>query len=271
MSYRSIILADNPYLYYRLGSASTLVDETGTFNGVYGGPPPIVSGALPNDPDTAREILNAGQKYGRYTPDPANGKPYMTALGQATAVCIEAWIRSVLPDASVTERFFLCGTAGVSYWNKSVFAMLDTSKWAGFSKNAIMVARMDAAGYNVALQNTTALANLHDQQWHHVVFVVDRVTPANSRIYFDATSLSVAPISVTNPLPSGEDFTDQSFDVGRMGILWYGGQWDVDELAVYINSNVLTAAKVAAHYNARYAAPGGSREMPRGIGRGIWP
>ena len=212
--YSSVVLADNPIGYWRLGEtqAQTTAADASPFmrNGTYTGAVTRgVPGAIVDDPNTA--ALFAGGFV-----DIA-GAPF----NLANNFSLEAW---VINNNLAIGRIIANGQPGVF----------------GYGLGALPDGRLRFTTYGI-LDYDSAVVVPRDGAYHHVVVTFDGNNDAN--FYLDGVFRQ----TIDGPLPARP--SAQPLTIGRnpIGVLepWAG---NLDEVAVY--DRVLTAGQVAAHYQA---------------------
>jgi signal peptidase I len=226
-AYQKAVLADTPYLYWRLQeSAGTAVaDTSGNAR----------SGTITNAP-----ALGAGSPISGDPADTACGTgttAYLTATGRTTATpatfSVEAWVKSTsiaggrligYGDAAAPStatktdcQLYLAPTG------KAEFGLSSTSK--------------------IALASTAAV---NDGLWHHIVGTYSSATGA--KLYVDgnlsASGTGAAPVSFAGYWRAGTE-TLTGWPANPSSNHLTG---TVDEIAVY--TTVLSATRVTAHYQA---------------------
>lgn len=216
MGYRDTILADSPYLYWRLSElvgATVASDETANNrDGEYSGGTLEQPGA--NTGDTACYM------------DGVDDKALLSSgVGLGASFSLEAWIK---PDASADQL-----TTAPTFIDQS-----NHTNKAGFRfqtrQDELRLLLYDGVGAATVGGPFT----MGDGLWHHAVATYDGTTV---RVYLDGAEIASGALSYT------ETATTEAFHVGRAG----GQEWAgvVDEAAIY--AAVLTAAQVQAHYDAR--------------------
>jgi hypothetical protein len=246
MSYSTVVLADSPVSYWRLGEASAsgsaaAVDSSGNGHTLtyQGAPVAGQVGALLGDADTAVSFAAAGAHIW-------NGGPPVGFSG-AGACSWELWCKR---SSAVGARASLL-SAG--YYHASGVA--------GFNLDLTptqVIAEVRSPGVTEAAY-TVAYA---DALWHQVVQTLTRGGTDVLKLYFDgvevaSTNRAVAGQSVQ---PVGFNFyvgTDQGFGTYAQATL--------DEIALY--NVALSAGQVAAHYAAAAGAagPGGISALFLGV------
>lgn len=238
MSYSSVILADSPTGFWRLGEttgtsiadSSTAGTNTGTANAT--GLTYAQTGALTGDANTA--ILFDG----------AAGKitlPNMNTASSSTA-SLEVWVK--FTTTSATEFFFYSEgstTNSLPIWGLSTGSSTDSMG------GGVQLYHRADGGF--AVYKTSSRIQYNDGNWHHVVGVRNNAdtsqgTNGSYYLYVDGAlekaSGSIYPMTTT-------------VDKARIGVLgraadanFFGGT--MDEMAVY--TSALTQDQVTAHYIA---------------------
>ncbi len=224
--YSSVVMADNPDAYWRLGetSGTTAVSQTGTHSGTYSGSYTLgQTGAIVDDANTAVDFSSGLVQ--------ATG----TGIGGTTALSIEMWVTA---DSLSTYNTLLMRTTSLA-WNDGfgIYYQDTGSTQLQFFINGYAAPRVGA------VFATTS-------SYRHVVatFLGGQAGSDNlMSIYLDGTlagSLNTTTSSITYGL-SADLYIGQSVS--------NYGYWDgkIDEVSIY--SSVLSAGDVAAHYAAGIA------------------
>jgi len=213
-TYPSVIAADSPSLYYRLGEANGL---------------PVAANSAPDGP--ALQIRRSGYgAAGALVSEPNTaatadggcclGSVYASLPAFNDARSVEAWVKPL--DAN--GRWLLG-------WGDSA---TDRSFNVGVQGSLVLVS---AWGDDLTFQ---APRSLVDGSWHHLAVTYDG---SLARAYVD--SVLIGAKSFVNALDTGDVATIRVGSHANGGSPFYGG---VDEVAVY--PSVLTAAQLAAHFAA---------------------
>jgi hypothetical protein len=224
--YPSVVLADNPVGYWRLGEspAQTTAFDSSPFmrNGTYmGAVTRGVPGAIVDDPDTAAQFA------GGFVAIP--GGPF----NLANNFSLEAWVINNNTGPFVARIFS----------NR-----LATPLAAGYGFGVLPDGRLRFTTFGI-LDYDSAVVVPQDGNYHHVVVTFD---PGNdAHFYLDGTFRE----TVFGTLPAQSSSSD--LNIGRNPVVspitgsfepWNGA---IDEAAIY--NYVLSAAQVAAHYQAGIA------------------
>lgn len=227
MAYIDEVLADTPLAYYRLGESSgtTMTDSSGNGrHGTYTVPPTLgVAGLLPGDSNTAANF-DAVNDYATV--------PY-GAWMEPTAWTIEAWIK---PDA-VTGDFQIA------------------SRWAGSSGPRPWQFAVSSGKLRLAFASgltATGLVTLVAGQTYHVVATYDGSGASKAWALYVNGALDRSGASTTTSPPHS---ANTSLYVGALITTSPANLFDgvIDEVAFY--GTALSAARIAAHYQAGIAAP----------------
>lgn len=215
-SYSSLVLADGPLGYWRLGEAGgpTATDSSGNgWHGTYQGSPVFSRiGALVGNSDTA--VGYNGVDTGMTAPDRND------FVGRAPFT-IEAWVRPTSLGASSDYKTIARKYGGSGYW-----LWLNSSNGLGFQ-------RMSTSGIS-----RMSVGPLATGVWHHVVATYDGTT---MRVYRNG----VLRTSGTSTLPISDNTA--ALEVGFYPTLpSYTVTGDLDEVAIY--GTALSAARITAHY-----------------------
>ena len=238
--YRDVVMADQPFAYYRLGEsagATTAVDETGVHHGTYVNDPALeVPGAVLTDPDDTAAEFDAAQ-YVEGTTMADYGSRMIDGF------TIECWVRLSVP----TGWSNILGTANPGYTTNVQLSVDQTRSMRLYFRDD------DWDRYSVWFYSEGDNAEIFDQEWHHLVFAYDP-TPANPSDRFDLYIDSVPQELEVQP---GNDRPDGTSDFVYPMIL---GGWhqrgtviptyegDLDEVAFY--ARPLSSAEVGEHYGA---------------------
>ena len=214
-TYASIVLADNPSVYYRLGDTASglMADSSGRrSNGAYNpGTNDTLAqpGALTGDSNTS--VASAGQDVGTAE---ANLPLYNSAR------TFEGWIKSTNT-----------GTQYLAGWGTTLTA---EGFDVGVGPNSVYV-----QGYSddLTFPSTTAL---DDGTWH---FVTVTYNGTIATAYVDGTSLGAQSFAQALNTPPGTNLFVGSFINGFSGVIG-----DVDEFAVF--PTALSAAQIQAQFTA---------------------
>lgn len=230
-TYSTVVLADAPLAYYRLGEASgtALLDSSGNTgrNGVYTGAPALGSpGLLATEVDTC-VTFNGSSQFATV--------PW-AAWQNSASFTVEAWIRST-------------GSGIRSIVDRDHYG--DRRAWQFRLVNgSLEFLRVSDATGSISVITASAAGSLTDGLPHHVVATYDGT---NVRLYIDGvlrqtTAMAggiLQPASATllsiGANRSNSDDGPSAFFLGS-----------VDEVALY--GAELSAARVAAHYAAGAAA-----------------
>ena len=237
-SYEDIVLADDPYYYFRLdeptGSYVNLGSSAVTLTNV-GTPTQGADGAFT---DSAHAVgVNGTTGYLQ-----ASGP---SALADAA---IEFWYKGT--DG---EGIIVSGRATAS--QRSITMGVGTIPFAGGGITGAPYIGAEFSSNWVGIHATAA--TIHDNQWHHVVGVID--SPANGfqllashfKLYVDGVLCDVAADTAGSAITAVLDFNGGSYRYGNSGYATSGGgvTATLDELALYAGSgDVLPADRVLAHY-----------------------
>ena len=230
-SYRDEVLADSPISYWRLGEASgtAAADLIGANNGTYvGGVTLGVPGALSGDSNTA--VTFDGTTGHVLVPDSAS-------LDVTSGVTIELWVQRQKSGYQV-----LLGKPGNGQSKFEHFAI-----W-------ISASNRPQAYFGDGTTYATAVGPVLDTAWHHIVATYDN---ASARLYVDGqlTSTGTSAVALTpNALP---------LNIGRSNDNQYFFGGSLDEVAIY--GTVLSAGRIAAHFEASTNGGGGGDTTPPSV------
>jgi hypothetical protein len=226
MSYATEVLADSPWLYWRLGeaaAATTAVDASGNSrNGTVTGSTFGQAGAISGDANTAVSL------------DAVDDKITSAATFAPSNVTLELWVK--IPSTPASNGYLFTLTDGTGNGGA-----LET--WV--NTNARVQSRIWTGAEVITPDSGTALTV---GAWQHVVV---RLDGTNAKTYLNGTEVSTIACAL---------FTDtRPFTVGGFGGTGYAARYafQADEAAVY--ASALTPTRIAAHYTAGAApAPSGS-------------
>jgi Concanavalin A-like lectin/glucanases superfamily/Calcineurin-like phosphoesterase len=223
LAYRSVVLADSPVSYWRLGEASgtTAVDELGANPGTYSNVTLNQPGALTTDTNPSASF-NGTSSYARV--------PSSSSLDMTSAVTVEFWAKRRTISNGYQVIVGKPGNGQSKFENYAVW--LFNNKYQAFFGNG--------TSYVTAL--TPAV---NDTNWHYVVATDDGSTV---RIYLDGALKASTPTTLAltpNPNP---------LNIGRTnsGNPYFFNGW-LDEVAIY--PTALSATAIRAHYTAGIAPP----------------
>ena len=214
MTYSSEVLADSPYLYWRLGepSGTSAADASGNGRaGTYSGSPTMgVAGLLTGDSDTAVQF------------DASNDLVTWADSSNLTSFTFEGWYKGTDSGGTIAGRWDVA--YGIAY------LQLNGGKFQFVVSNA--------AGSLFA--SPTSVANGNDNVRHHVVGTYDGTT---TRLYVDGIQVGTPSTTVSGAMRT----EDVAFVVGgRKVTAELAGV--IDEIAYY--TTALSSARVMAHWLA---------------------
>lgn len=221
VSYLSEVLADTPYLYWRLGESSGTVADDASGNGrtgTYTASPTLGQASLIGDADTS--VLFDGSTQ--------NATTALTAVAD-TAITLEGWYKGTATSGIIVAR--------------------DNS--AAPKHEAIVEVNGGDARFTVHNAASTLTASvtgptINDNVRHHVVGTYDGTT---TRLYVDGVEVGTPATNVTGTLTSTAVYFITGSGRASNGNL----AGTVDEVAWY--QTALSAARIAAHYAAGAASP----------------
>ena len=234
MTYSSVILADTPHLWWRLGEASGTTAEDSSGNnrdGTYAGSPALAaSGLLTGDADTCVNLDG--------TNDVISIEPTPFGANESSDFSAEAWF-----DADTVSG------------NRLIIGRVSASSGLSRSNVAKWMFRIDGGTLNF-WRNTNGTSgwvqlncgSVSAATRYHVVVTCDRTTSV-IKVYLNGSQ--VATVTATGSLPyTGNTSDGAGFNVGNWmqgggGSEWFDGK--IDEAAYY--EYVLSAGQVLAHYN----------------------
>ena len=173
MAYADALNALGPVAYWRLGESlgsSTAVDETGNYNGTYGGSPVLeATGLLTDDTNTAVTL---------------DGSSYVDA---GTGIVVDH-----------TSPFSLCFSVNVASYVTLATQTLLSIRWTSASLNFMVVTSNSSnnlfiGGYGGITLKTPSILNAGTN--YHVVITYDGVSPntgSSYKIYLNGSSQSIS-------------------------------------------------------------------------------
>jgi hypothetical protein len=222
-SYRDLILADEPIMYWRLGEASGTVayDETSNHrDAVYLKRPFLgLNGAIRGDQNTSVGF-NGFDQYARWFP----------TSSESGTFSVEAWIRERKVSPGQVQTFFDTRPPGPEYSFDFKLAWLDQK-----------ALHFDIGDGSSWLWTGGLPFDFQRGVWYYVAAVV---TPSGATVYVDGDSVGSVIYSGTpllfDPAHTVQIGTNLPFQE------WFHGK--IDEVAVY--DYALTNEQIAAHYSA---------------------
>jgi hypothetical protein len=224
--YSSVVLADNPIGYWRLGetNAQTTAFDSSGFNrhGTYvGGVTRGVPGAIVDDLDTAARF-DGSTGYVNIPGGPFN---------LANNFTLEAWVINTNNGPFVGRIFS----------NRLLSPIA-----AGYGFGVLPDARMRFTTFGIKDYDSNVVVP-RDGQYHYVAVTFDTSNAAN--FYLDGT------LRQTMGGPSPARSSPSDLDIGRNpvsnGVTFESWNGTIDEPAIY--NRVLSGAQIAAHYQAGIA------------------
>lgn len=224
MSYASVIIAEAPVSYWRLGetSGTAAVDQMGVQNATYdlAAIAQGVTGALYGDADTAVS----------YNQNSSNTISIATTASHNITgdISVEAWIYA-RPSGGIGALIFGgCSTDPLPIG----YAMLLTN--------------YQLSWYCGSASGVRSGPSVSDGAWHHVVVTATSTTVS---FYLDGQPSGTATVPQTATSYSGVRQIG-----GHVPNTWSDWLGELDEVALY--NRVLTAGQVLAHYQAGAPPPG---------------
>lgn len=224
-AYSTEVLADTPYLYYRLGNASgSFTDSSGSARTatVTGSPTYSVTGAIAGDADKAVTFSGSSQ-YGSWT----------TTASYTGSWTVEFWVKfasfSAYPGVAGAWAANSAGNYGLG---------LDVNTGGNMDVN------MPVAAFNGWRINTNTGTAFTTGVWYHVV-VTNDATAKVVKVYKNAVQVGS---DITYTTDSGlwnasKGFRIASSGGGNAGLL----NGTLDEVAVY--QSALSASRISTHYS----------------------
>ena len=235
-TYSDVVLADAPLAYYHLNEAdgAALVDATGAHNGTYVGSPAL------SQPGIAGTGVGFDGGPGDYAEVPSwTSQP-------AAPASIEAWI------SHDGIKFAGVDTSIAGFVNAGTRAL----RLMAFSVDA------DTLELGIYTENGNAHFNWTptDQGYHHLVGTID-AAGTTGRLYLDGVQVASNGLRYPGAGPTQAFRIGTGTDAGVAGTQSWPGR--IDEVAVY--GTALSAAQVAAHYNAGINGGGTASSDPTGL------
>ncbi|MHB8490605.1 MAG: LamG domain-containing protein [Solirubrobacteraceae bacterium] len=240
--YAATVLGDSPTAYYRLGdqigSAQAADSGPSGYTGSYAGTPKLgAAGALVTDLNTAMDT----NSFTGWMNPPAASVP--TGTG---AMTVELWAKGTSNTSGNQYAFLLEAPTTASLFGLPVDTEYVSITLEGSSSSTApgrySAYFSDGAGGGIRASDLTSSVSLADSKWHHVVAV--RTAAGTVNLYLDGTLVASASAASASVPTGGTCYVGSS-----IAGFQFGGT--LDEVAVY--SSALTAAQVAAHYNAGIA------------------
>jgi hypothetical protein len=245
-SYISVIEADNPIGYWRLGESggTTAADSsgnghTGTTGGLTGVTLGGSTGAIVGDSNNAAYFAGSSSKTSIVV---ANDSAFNFDIGNAFT--IEAWVK---PTASSSADPIVVKDKHVTAPNYAGYYLtLDPTYGPYFQLEG------SSTAYLYKYASTVTLSSLCDGNWHYVAATYDGSnTLAGMALYVDGAAIAttnasagtITSMTTTDPFYIGKKVTT----VTRA---FYGS---MDEVAVY--GSALTGTEVLTHYNTGMGIP----------------
>lgn len=236
-TYQSVILADSPAAYWRLGEAAgatTAVDLVAGANGTYQGTPTLAQpGLITGDPDTS--VAFGG---------PTEATDYITTTytgpAGSAARTFECWVDGVVLDTGIGSGNCLMGYGANTTSNKFLIRIEDG---ANGSAGAV---RLEITGDYII-----GSLSIADGLRHHIVLAFDGPTLQDRRLYIDGvadTTVSGVGTGTTTVATTAAALTLAADDLSTSPTVYRYFQGTLDEVAFY--NSALTAAQATAHYNA---------------------
>jgi PKD repeat protein len=218
-SYRSLVLADGPVSYWRLGEASgtSAADSAGTNTGsIRGGVTLGAPGALTGDPDTSMSFDGTSG----YVSVP--NSPGLNLTGDLT---VEAWVRPGALDGVTRAVLHKGGTGGYPTYQYRI-GLTSGNLWRG----TVYVGSNNLTVTSPSIASTIG--------WTHVVMARSGST---LKLYLNGVAVATATASGTLNTSTG------MLAIGRTGAVSVDYcKGSIDDVAAY--PTALSAAQVAEHY-----------------------
>jgi len=222
-SYRAVVLADSPSMYWRLGESggATAFDSSG--NGrdatILGHPAQARPGAIVDDPDTSYWFGGQGSRV-LWTPGTASYRGDFS---------VEAWVRPCSGAFPLTWFGSRTSLADFGFDIKFQFAHQEHEIQFDVGNGAKWLAN-------------TGFTFTYACDWYHVVAVVET---GGARVYVNGGDIGGAIYPQAQPLLYDARRVPQIGAVNGLSEPFHGG---IDEVAVY--EYALTLDQIQAHYQA---------------------
>jgi hypothetical protein len=235
VTYSAEVLADSPYLYWRLGEPSGSVANDSSGNGRHGtiaGAPTFgVDGALVGDSNDAMGFGGTNETI------------TFADTNDLVSFSIEAWVKTLVSgEMIIASRYPSASTDQHFYFYKQ-------------SNNRIGAILRTPLGGTFMTPGTADAPALNDGNWHHVVVtLVNGGGTGNCKLYCDGELVSI------NDRTGSFTLTNVPFIVGGRDSdalsRWNGS---LDEIAYY--NSALSPKRVVQHYDAGRAEKGWAGEV----------
>ena len=231
--YSSTVLADNPFVYYRIDAdtgtnGSTLTDSSGNGrDGIYEG------SAITVDSDTPLSVAGQSAAFTGASGNRGTGTTDQPATGQVT---MEIWAKSNTENWNNTGMLFSKRDAYILHPSNG-------SKGLQFYVNVV-----GGSWKNVSFDLGT-IPDFDLTEWHHYVGTFDATSGA-LKLYVDGVLRNEADGGDNLTLTSQSNPTYIGFD-NATGSRYFDG--NLDEAAIY--GAVLSDSQIAAHYLAAEVVP----------------
>ena len=242
MSYASLVLADNPFAYWRLNETTGTIaeDEVGNYDGTYYHNPTL---GVPGPIDLAAEFI-FDLDHDLYS-SVLLGELGTLGSSLASGISIECWIKPTYADYNLVF-FAVNGT-----WS-TITIQNNTALETPGTVCDVIWSISDADGNNVYGTNVTLdgegnaiLKNLYDGNWHHIVLTWDG-TSDTTLFYLDGV-LDKESHEYASVIPNNfVDYTDVQIAPVAIGESSVGYTGDIAEFAIYNHS--LSLENIAAHF-----------------------
>jgi hypothetical protein len=238
-TYSETVLADAPLLYYQLNENPDV--SAGGRNVVNSGSVGGNGVTTYSASGTMTKAASAPGYIGGTSLEFNNNQAYISqSSGTITSTkdfSIELWWKRNMGYAAAS------GTMTIGRWSggSGGTGVFDISIGSAFSTPQILVSISNGSTYPI---NTTAVTNITDGNWHHLV-VTYTTSDSKFRLYVDGALKSTSATTTTTANTTG------TFYWG--GVSTPGGDGWIDEAAFY--NKTLTATQVANHYNAAMTVP----------------
>jgi hypothetical protein len=245
--YSDLILADQPFAYYRLNEAQDSYpaeDEQGNHHGTYEwGPDVGVAGAIRGEPgNTAVAFSRAKRQFVQLT----TFGDFGTNMTQGFTV--EFWLKA--SDAR-TYQVILGTTSSPSYITDF---LVDIAYGKKPGRLRLYYRDDQWRRYEANFYTGPGTAKIFDDAWHLITQVYDPQTPdANDRVqfYVDGVKQTIT-VFQGKGVPSSSDF-NQALTLGALnnrGAVQGHLEGSLDEVAFY--KHVLTPQQILNHYRAAF-------------------
>jgi hypothetical protein len=248
-AYSDLILADAPFLYWRLDDPSGTTAEDATANnrdGTYANTPTLAApGLIADDADTAVTLNQAQLEYVSRA---------FAGVSGGNVFSMECWIKGgIQPNDG----------AVVMMESRSDVGSSEITKIGGSDAGAdgLFVFIRNNGGTAVVNNVFVTGGNLYNNQPHHIVLTVENAITWTWRLYVDAVERGSGTYTRGSYTAHNSVSIGARLSGGTIGDYFHG---TMDEFALY--DYRLSSARVLAHYVGRDSYTPGAPPWPYGSG-----